>query len=73
MDHCVYIKQHKDKYVLLSLYVNDIIIVVNDLEFVQTIKKWLSSAFEMKDMRETFYILGVKIRKNHSNKLVVLS
>ena len=73
VDHCVYIKQHKDKYVLLSLYVNDIIIARNDLEFVQTIKKWLSSAFEMKDMRETFYILGVKIRKNHSNKLVVLS
>ena len=73
MDHCVYIKQHKDKYVLLSLYVNDIIIARNDLEFVQTIKKWLSSAFEMKDMGETFYILGVKIHKNHSNKLVVLS
>ena len=50
-----------------------ILIPGNDLEFVQTIKKWLSSAFEMKDMRETFYILGVKIRKNHSNKLVVLS
>ena len=73
MDHCVYIKQHKDKYVLLFLYVDDIIIAGNDLEFVQTIKKGLSSTFEMKDMGETFYILGVKIQKNHSNKLVVLS
>ena len=73
VDHCVYIKQHKDKYVLLFLYVDDIIIAGNDLEFVQTIKKGLSSTFEMKDMGETFYILGVKIQKNHSNKLVVLS
>ena len=38
-DHCVYIKKHKDKYVLLSLYVDDILIARNDLEFVQTIKR----------------------------------
>ena len=50
-DHSVYIKQYKDKYVLLSLYVVDILIAENDLEFVQTIKRWLSSTFKMKDMR----------------------
>ena len=37
-DHCVYIKQDKDKYVLLSLYVDEILIARNDSEFVQTIK-----------------------------------
>ena len=49
-DHCVYIKQHKDKYILLFLYVDDILIAGNDLEFGQTIKRWLSSTFEMKYM-----------------------
>ena len=49
-DHCVYIKQYKDKYALLSLYVDDILIARNNLEFVQTIKRWLSSTFEMKYM-----------------------
>ena len=63
----------KDKYVLLSLYVDDILIVGNNLEFVQTIKRWLSSIFEMKDMGETSYILGVKIHMDCSNKLVALS
>ena len=72
-DHCVYIKQHKDKYVLLSLYVDDILIASNDFEFVQTIKRWLSSTFEMKDMGEAFYILGVKIHKDCFNRLVALS
>ena len=37
-DHCVYIKQDKDKYALLSLCVDDILTVGNYLEFVQTIK-----------------------------------
>ena len=36
-DHYVYIKQNKDKYMLLYLYVDDILIVGNDLEFVQSI------------------------------------
>ena len=36
-DHCVYIKQNKDKYMLLSLYMDDILINGNDLEFFQTI------------------------------------
>ena len=72
-DHCVYIKKHKDKYVLLSLYVDDILIARNDLEFVQTIKRWLSSTFEMKDMEYASYILGVKIYRSHSNRLVALS
>ena len=34
----VYIKQNKDKYMLLSLYMDNILIVGNDLEFVQTFK-----------------------------------
>ena len=33
-DYCVYIKKNKDKYLLLSLYMDDILITRNDLEFV---------------------------------------
>ena len=66
-----YIKQ--DKYASLSLYVDDILIAGNDLEFVQTIKGWLSSTFEMKDMGELTYILGEKIHRNRSNRIVALS
>ena len=72
-DHCVYIKQYKDKYALLSLYVDDILIARNNLEFVQTIKRWLSSTFEMKYMGETSYILGVNIHRDRSKRLVALS
>ena len=32
----------------------------------------MSSTFEMKDIGETFYILGVKIHSDHSHKLVTL-
>ncbi|WCJ29450.1 Retrovirus-related Pol polyprotein from transposon TNT 1-94 [Euphorbia peplus] len=69
-DHCVYIKRSGRKFVILSLYVDDILIAGNDIAFVNQIKSWLSSSFEMKDMGEAAYILGVKITRNRSKKLL---
>jgi len=43
------------------------------MEMTQTTKKWLSSIFEMKDMSETRYVLGVEIFRNRSKKLHGLS
>ena len=71
-DHYVYIKRSKDKFVILSLYVDDILTAGNN-EYIIEIKGWLSSKFEMKDMGEVAYILGVKISRDRSKKLVSLS
>jgi len=72
-DHCVYIKKSNDKFAILSLYVDDILIAGNDKEFVIAIKGWLSTSFDMKDMGEADYILGVKIKRDRSKKLLALS
>uniref|UniRef100_A0A2N9F566 GAG-pre-integrase domain-containing protein n=1 Tax=Fagus sylvatica TaxID=28930 RepID=A0A2N9F566_FAGSY len=42
-------------------------------EFIKTIKEWLSSTFEMKDMGEASFVLGLKILKDRSRKLLGLS
>ena len=72
-DHCVYIKRSKDKFVIFSLSVDDILIARNSKEYILEIKGWLSSKFEMKDMGEAAYILGVMISRDRSKKLVSLS
>ena len=72
-DHCVYNTRSKDKFVILSLYVDDILIAGKDKECVNDIKAWLSSNFEMKDMGEVSYILGVKISRDHPRKILSLS
>ncbi len=69
-DHYVYSKWSKDKFVILSLYVDNILIVGNDSQYLKTIKGCLSSNFEMKDMGEAAYIHGVKISKDCSKKLL---
>ena len=72
-DHCVYVKRSKGSFIILSLYVDDILLAGNDMEMIITTKGWLSSNFEMKDMGEVDYILGVKILRDRSKKLLGLS
>ena len=57
----------------MSLYVDDILIAGNDKDLVMDVKAWLSSCFEMKDMGEAAYILGVKISRDHSKRFLSLS
>ena len=60
-------------FVILSLYVDDILLAGNSKERIDTAKKWLSSNFEMKDMGEASYVLGMKIVRDRAKKLLGLS
>ena len=59
--------------VFLILYVDDILLIGNDIPSLQSVKEWLSKNFSMKDLGEASYILGVKIYRDRSNKLLGLS
>jgi hypothetical protein len=72
-DHCVYLKCSNNSFIILSLYVDDILIARNNKEMIDTTKKWLSSNFEMKDMGEASYVLGVKIIRDHVKRLLGLT
>ena len=72
-DHCVYSKSSRSKFVIMTLYFDDILIAGNNVEYLKDIKSWLSSNFEMKDMGDVVYILGVKISRDRSIRLLSLS
>ncbi|KAK8617349.1 hypothetical protein V6N13_080266 [Hibiscus sabdariffa] len=57
---CVYKKFSGSIVSFLILYVDDILIIGNDIPTLQSVKTWLSSCFSMKDLGEAAYILGVK-------------
>ena len=44
-DYCVYVKRLNDKLVILTLYVDDILLAENNMEYLLTIKEWLSFNF----------------------------
>ncbi|KAK2971292.1 hypothetical protein RJ640_001318 [Escallonia rubra] len=45
----------------------------NDMSSIVATKQWLSSTFEMKDMGEANYVLGVKIVRDRPKRLLSLS
>ena len=45
-DHCVYVKKTTEGIMFLTLYINDILLAGNNMEMIQTTKKWLSSVLE---------------------------
>ena len=59
--------------VFLVLYVDDILLIKNDIPALQGIKIWLSSQFSMKDLGEASYILGMRIYRDRSKRLLGLS
>ena len=59
--------------VFLVLYVDDILLIGNDVETLSNLKKWLAEQFQMKDLGEVSYILGIQIIRDRKNKLLALS
>ena len=70
---CVYKYIKEKKVVFLVLYVNDILLIGNDVETLSNVKKWLAEQFQMKDLGEASYILGIQIIRDLKNKLLILS
>lgn len=60
-NHCLYVWKEDAKITTLSLYVDDILLAENDLKKINKTKSYLGSRFEMKDIGETSYVLGIKI------------
>jgi hypothetical protein len=48
-------------YVIISLYINDMLGFGTSMNVVHSIKRFLASKFDMKDMSEASVILGIKI------------
>ena len=73
-DHCVYIKRYdQGKYIILLLYVDDMLIVGHDKNKINRLKKDLGSKFAMKDLGLAQQILGMWIMRDRKNKRLWLS
>ncbi|GJX36641.1 retrotransposon protein, putative, ty1-copia subclass [Tanacetum coccineum] len=69
---CVY-KRASGSIVFLILYVYDILLMGNNIPMLQDVKSWLGKCFAMKDLGEAAYILGIKIYRDRSRRLIGLS
>ena len=72
-DSCVFV-QRGDSYVMfIALYVDDLLLFSSSLPRLIHLKSKLCQLFEMTDMGEAHYILGLKITRNRSARQLSLS
>ena len=70
---CIYKKVSGSSVAFLILYVDDILLMGNDIELLDSIKAYLNKCFSMKDLGEAAYILGIKIYRDRSRRLIRFS
>ena len=73
VDECVYMKSVGRNFIFLILYVDDILLASTDKGLLHETKQFLSSNFDMKDLGEASYVLGIEISKDRSMHLLGLS
>ena len=66
MDQYIYQKASGSKICFLVLYVKDILLATKDKGLLYEVKQFLSKNFDMKDMGEASYVIGIKIHKERS-------
>jgi hypothetical protein len=72
-DSCVYIQRNSGAVMYVLVYVDDLLLVTNDTARLTNTKAALSSRFDMKDMGEAHFILGVQIRRDRAKRQLFLS
>ncbi|KAJ9551125.1 hypothetical protein OSB04_015170 [Centaurea solstitialis] len=72
-ESCVYVKASGSNVVFLVLYVDDILLIGNNVPMLQDVKIWLGKCFAMKDLGNAAYILGIRIYRDRTKRLIGLS
>ena len=61
VDNCTYIKIKGSSFIILVLYVDDILSASSDKNLLYETKEFLSLNFDMKDLGDASYVLGIEI------------
>lgn len=73
-DHCVFVKKFaNDDFIILLLYVDDMLIVGKNISMIDRLKKQLRESISMKDMGAAKQILGIRIMRDRNKKKLWLS
>ena len=73
VDDCIYHKFSGSKHIFLVLYVDDILLASNDIGLLHETNRFLVRKFEMKDLRDASFVLGIQIHRDRSRSILGLS
>ena len=67
---CIYKKVTGSSVAFLILYVDDILLIGNDMEILDSMKGYLNKSFSKQDLGEAAYTLSIKIYIDRSRHLI---
>ncbi|RVW38039.1 Retrovirus-related Pol polyprotein from transposon TNT 1-94 [Vitis vinifera] len=62
-----------EQFIILVLYVNDILLASSDVGLLHETKRFLSSKFDMKDLGDASFVLGIQIYRDRPRGILGLS
>ena len=73
VEDCVYHNFSGSKFIILILYVDDIVLASSNIGLLHETKKFISKNFEMKDLWNAFFLLGIQILRDRSQGILRVS
>ena len=70
-DPCVYI--NKTTEIIIAMWVDDLIIFGKDMASINALKAQLNEEYEMKDIGELKYFLGIQVHRDRERKIIHIS
>ena len=67
-DPCLYVSS-KGELFFIAVYVDDIILAGESIERMNEVKSALSAQFDVKDLGDLHYFLGVKVKHDHEGSI----
>ena len=72
-DPCLYAYRRGNVVLIISLYVDDLLLASDSLAELEKVKAELKTCFEMEDMGEASFALGIKITRDRAARTLTIS
>lgn len=72
-DPCVYIYDRDGVVIIITLYVDDLLVAGGNMQVIQTIKSKLMDKFKMSDMGDVSLVLGMEVKRDRKNGSISIS
>ena len=65
-EHAVYTKKEGDEFLIIAVYVDDLLVTGSSMENIRKFKREMSKVFEMSDMGKLSYYLGIEVTQGQA-------
>ena len=72
-DTCFYIYNHDGVVIILTLYVDDLLVIGGDIELIEKIRSKLMETSKITDMGDVSLVLGMQITRDREKKTLTIS